>query len=185
MYTRPLVAHTLVAAIAIGLTLPHGASALSCLPTDMYLKDIVGKDDVVVFEATVTKQLKEKAYTAEVVTVREALQGYVEETTFVYHELNETWGYLCNPGPAPKAGETSIYVASRDSYGKYQVHQRLEVDSELAATLIENIEAAEVEGQVSEITATDRQNQIITTIGDMLNQIVILLKELNYWKNAK
>ncbi len=185
MKTHSLLAYSLITAIAASALIPHGASALSCLPTDMYLKDIVGKDEIVVFEATATKQLKEKAYTAEVVTVTDALQGYVEETTFVYHQLDETWGYLCNPGPASKTGVTSIYVAERDSYGKYQVYQRLDVDSELATTLIKNIADAAVEGDVSEITAVDRQNQILTTIGDMLNQIVILLKELNYWKQSK
>ncbi len=185
MKTNTFITLAVVAAIAGSAIIPSSASALSCLPTDMYLKDIVGKDDVVVFEATATKQLKEKAYTAEVVTVSDALQGYVEETTFVYHQLDETWGYLCNPGPAEKTGETSIYVAGRDDFGKYQVYQRLEVDSELATTLVADIAEAEVEGEVSEITAVDRSNQIMTTISDMLNQIVILLKELQYWKSVK
>lgn len=185
MKQTSIFAAAVTLAIGGSLIMPGSAAALSCLPTDMYLKDIVGKEDIVVFEATSVKQMKEKTYTAEVVEVKNALQGYVEETTFVYHQYDETWGYLCNPGPSKKTGDTSIYVAGRDDYGKYQVYQRLEPTSDFATTLIADIEDAEVAGEVTEITPVDRSNQILTTISEVLNQLVILLKELAYWKQAK
>jgi hypothetical protein len=149
----------------------------------MYLKDIVGKDEIVIFEGTATKQMYESAYTAEVVDVDAVLQGYVEATTFVYHRKDETWGYLCNQGPYEKAGTKSVYIAERDAYGKYQVYQRLDLGSSVLDELKSNLAASDVEGSVVEITTTDRMNQIMTTIGDMLTEMVILLKEYSFWKN--
>jgi hypothetical protein len=173
-----------LAAIIIIPAVPQPAAALSCLPVDMYLKDIVSKEDIVIFEGTSIKQIKESAYTTEVVTVTDVLQGYVETKTFVYHQKDETWGYLCNPGPSEKANATSVYVAGRDNYGKYMVYQRLELDSDNLKTLKSDLSEAEVTGEVMTITPTDRMNQIFTTISEMLGEIIILLNEHAYWKSA-
>lgn len=158
------------------------AHALSCLPVDMYLKDIVGKsDEVAIFVGTVTDQIMEDNYTAEVIAVEEVKQGYAEEELFAYHEKSVDWGYLCNAGPA-KTGSKSVYIALRDDFGKYMVTQRLELTDPLVSALEADLAEAEVEGQIAEITPTDRANQIMTAISDMFVQIQTLFKEYFYWK---
>jgi hypothetical protein len=158
------------------------AHALSCLPVDMFLKDIVGKEEVVVFVGTATDQITETDYTAEVIEVAEVKQGYAEESVFAYHQKSIDWGYFCNAGPAAKEGDKSMYVANRDAYGKYVVAQRLALTDPLAITLEADLNKAEIEGTVAEITPTDRMNQIMTTVGDLFKEIQILFKEYMYWK---
>lgn len=158
------------------------AQALSCLPVDMYLKDVIGDENTVIFEGVATKQMEETGYTAEVVEVSKALQGYVEKEIIVYHEKDETWGHLCNNGPK-KLGESGIYVAMRSNLGTYNITQRLAVNEDMADTLMELLADEEiVAGEVVELSPTDRMNQIMTTIVDLFGQITKLLKEYAYWK---
>jgi hypothetical protein len=158
------------------------AQALSCLPVDMFLKDIVGKEEVVVFVGTVSDQIMETDYTAEVITVTEVKQGYAEESLFAYHQKSIDWGYFCNAGPAAKEGQESLYVANRDAFGKYIVAQRLALTDPLAVTLEADLKKAEIEGTVAEITPTDRMNQIMTTVSDLFKEIKTLFKEYMYLK---
>lgn len=157
------------------------AEALSCLPVDMYLKDVVGKEEIVIFSGTSEDKQENEKYTAEVIAVDEALQGWVEETIFVYHQKDRDWGYLCNAGPKDE-GSKGIYIAERNSLGKYNVYQRLDLTDTLVATLKQDLEKAEIEGGVSELSNTDRMNQIITTVNDLIAEIAILLREYVYWK---
>lgn len=165
----------------IGAFTFHKAEALSCLPVDAYLKDVVGNEEVVIFEAKTLEVIEETGYTAEVVEVSKGMQGYVETKIFVYHEKDKDWGYLCNAGPGTQ-GETGVYVATRDAFGKYAAYQRLDVDDVLVDTLETDLEEAEVEGGVSELTPTDRANQIMTTITELFSEIGTLLKEYVFWK---
>ncbi len=179
------IARTLAIVAIVALPyVPAPAHALSCLPIDMYLKDIVGKDEIVIFEGTTIDRIDEKHYTAEVVKVSDVKQGYVEGTTFVYHQKDETWGYLCNNGP-DKKGSTGLYVAERDDAGKYQVYQRLALTDGAVKALNTDLKKAAVTGEVVEFSKTDRMNQIITTLKDLIAEITILLKEHAYWKAAK
>ncbi len=167
--------------LAISPLAINPASALSCLPVDMYLKDVVGKDEIVIFTGTSQDKMENEKYTAEVIEVDEALQGWVEETIFVYHQVDKDWGYLCNAGPKAE-GSKGLYVAERTEMGKYNVYQRLELTDPLIDTLEADIEEAEVEGGVSELSDTDRMNQIVTTVNDLIAEIAILLREFIYWK---
>ncbi len=160
------------------------AQALSCLPTDMYLADIVGKDDTIIFTATAVDQIMEKNYTAEVLEVKEVKQGYVENKIFAFHQKDENWGYLCNNGPKEK-GSTGVYVATRDNFGKYNITQRLAVDSNEVKTLESDLKKEKVTGEVAIITTTDRMNQIMTTITELFAEVITLLKEYSYWKDGK
>lgn len=170
-----------ITAIGIGVAAAP-AHALSCLPVDMYLKDVVGKDEVVIFVGTATHQMQADEYTAEVLSIEEVKQGYMENEVFVYHEKSKDWGYYCNQGPA-KEGEKGLYIATRDDFGKYTVTQRLALTDPLIETLEADLDTAEVTGEVGEIAKTDRMNALMTTISDALKQIQILFKEYLYWKN--
>ncbi len=182
-YSKSLITLALVAIIVSPFATPK-AEALSCLPVDMYLKDIVGKEDNIIFVGTATDQIIEKNYTAEVIEVDEVKQGYIEDKVFVYHQKDETWGYFCNIGPKEK-GSKGLYVATRDNYGKYNVTHRLELNDKEVKTLEDNLEKAKITGTVSELSSTDRMNQIMTTITEILTEIITLLKEHAYWKNLK
>lgn len=180
MKTKNIIA----VALMVGFLLPAGAeraAALSCLPVDMYLKDVIGKEEVVIFEATSIDRIEESDYTAEVLTVTDAHQGWVENKLFVYHEKHPDWGYLCNSGPKVK-GSTGVYIASRDAHNKYTVHQRLELRDPLVTELKADLAEDAVEGGVSEQTSQDRMNQIMTSIHDLFKQVIVLLKEHSYWK---
>jgi hypothetical protein len=147
----------------------------------MYLKDVVGRDDIVIFEATSLDRIESAEHTAEVVKVTGAKQGWVEDTMFVYHEKHPDWGYLCNNGPKGN-GSSGVYVASRNDQNQYSVHQRLDLTDPLVKELTANLQAEKVEGGISELTKTDRMNQIMTGVNDLFVQITTLLKEYVYWK---
>lgn len=158
------------------------AHALSCLPTADYLESIIDNGETIVFIGTSLARTDTESYTSEVVSVTKALQGYVEEELFVYHEKHPDWNYLCNAGPQAK-GSTGIYVVERNSLGQYNVSQRLTLTEQIATDFLKKIENADVEGMTSELSNTDQQNQIFTIIGELFQRISKLLSELKYWQS--
>jgi hypothetical protein len=173
-----------VGIMVVSFLIPAGAErayALSCLPVDVYLKEVVGNDDIVIFEATSLDRIESTEHTAEVVKVTKAKQGWVEDIMFVYHPKHTDWGYLCNNGPKAE-GTTGVYIAGRNEQNQYAVHQRLDLTDPLVKELEANLKTEKVEGGIGELTKTDRMNQIMTTINDLLAQITTLLKEYVYWK---
>ena len=157
------------------------AQALSCLSISDYLKDVVGKEEIVIFVGTSADRWEGAGHTAEVLNVTEVKQGYAEKKIVAYHQIDPNWGYLCNNGPKAK-GTTGLYVAERDAQGKYNVYQRLELNDPLIDTLESDLDDADIQGQVTELSNTDRMNQILTTISDLLKEIATLLKEYTFWK---
>jgi hypothetical protein len=175
--------HLILVALIITTFLPFAAkpaAALSCLPVSDYLEDIVGNEEIMIFEAKSLDRLEETAHTIEILTVTRAHQGYVENKLFAYHEKHPDWGYLCNNGPTTE-GTTSLYVASRNAENQYSIHQRINLDDPLATILTSNLTKENIQGTVSEITTVDRQNQIMTALNDLLTRIATLLKEYTYW----
>ncbi|MES2748878.1 MAG: hypothetical protein V4606_00600 [Patescibacteria group bacterium] len=160
------------------------AHALSCLPTDMYINSVIGNEETVIFVAKTDSTIETPEYTAEALTVNTAYQGYVEGKVMVYHPKHENWGYLCNSGPKGNNTE-SVYIATRDHNGKYQVTQRLDLDSNLMPEIKKQLKDKEIVGEVIPFNKTDRINQISTTIMDILKEVMILLKEQMYWKSVK
>jgi hypothetical protein len=169
-----------VVVVVLGPIATPKAEALSCLPVADYVKQVVGKDESI-FVASSEKRIEGTGYTAEVLTITESKQGYVPAKAFVYHMSDETWGYFCNNGPKAE-GSKGLYIVGLDEHGKYVVHQRLELTDPLIKTLDADLKKAEVTAEVSEFSATDRKNQILTTLGDLFREIGILLKEYTYWK---
>ncbi len=158
----------------------NSAAALSCLPIEEYFKTIVNNEDTVIFTGTTVTQTKAPVYTSEVLTIKEVHQGFVESSVIVYHQLDETWGYLCNNGPK-NIGGTGLYIATRDHIGTYHVTQRLAVTDELATILIEDLEKAEVRGEFYPYTPEDRRNQILNTFTELMAQMSLLIEEYRYW----
>ncbi len=158
------------------------AQALSCLPTADYLQSVIGDEQTLVFIATSNDRTDTNEYTSEVVSVDEALQGYVESELFVYHERHPDWNYLCNAGPQ-KEGSTGVYVVYRDEFGTHNVNQRLNLDEKITTDFISNLKDAKVEGQVSELSTTDQENRVMTSIIELINRIGKLLTELKYWQS--
>lgn len=160
------------------------AYALSCLPIDMYINSTIGNDDVVIFTAKSLEQIAGDGYTAEVLEVTSAEQGYVEEKVYAYHTKDETWGYLCNNGPK-EVGSTGMYIAERGTTGKYSVTQRLDTtaDAALITSITATIKKADVVSEVVTFSAADRINQIMTTIKDLLHEIMLLISERAYWQS--
>ena len=160
------------------------AQALSCLPTDMYISSVVGNEATVIFAAKTNSTLEATTYTAEALSVATVYQGYVEGKTMVYHEKDETWGYLCNNGPKGDNTE-GVYIATRDHAGMYHVNQRLEMNSDLIPEIKDMLKDKQITGEISEFNKTDRINQITTTITDLLHEVIMLLKEQMYWQALK
>lgn len=157
------------------------AQALSCLPTADYLETVINDGQTIVFTGTSLSRTDTTSYTSEVVEVTKALQGYVEEELFVYHEKHPDWNYLCNAGPQAE-GSTGLYVVQRDSLGQYNVSQRIALSEPIATDFIKDIGDTGVEGMISELSTTDQQNQIFTILGELLERISKLLNELKYWQ---
>lgn len=160
------------------------AHALSCLPTDMYINSVIGNNDTVIFAAKTENTINTTEYTAEALTVNTAYQGYVEGKLMAYHPKHTDWGYLCNSGPKGNNTE-SIYIATRDQNGKYQVTQRLDTDSNLMPEIKKLLQEKEIVGEITPFNKTDKIDQISTTIMDLLKEVMILLKEQMYWKSTK
>ncbi len=160
------------------------AQALSCLPTDMYISSVVGNEDTVIFAAKTDNTIETTEYTAEALTISTAYQGYVEGKLMAYHPKHTDWGYLCNSGPKGNNTE-SIYIAIRDHNGKYQVTQRLDLNSNLMPEIKKLLKEKEIVGEITSFDKADRINQISTTIMNLLKEVMILLKEQMYWKNVK
>ncbi len=158
------------------------AQALSCLPTADYLETVIDDGETIVFIGTSVARTDTNLYTSEVVEVTEALQGYVEEELFVYHQKHPDWNYLCNAGPQAK-DSTGVYVVQRDALGQYNVNQRLTLTEPIAKDFLEQLEDAGVEGMTFELSTTDQQNQIFTTLRELFERITKLLAELKYWKD--
>lgn len=176
----PLFSFTIATLVAATLAIPS-AHALSCLPVETYLNDVVGKEEVVIFKGTSVARTDEATYTREVVKVSGVKQGYVENTVIVYHEKHPDWNYLCNNGPE-KTGSTGLYVATRDSFGMYNVTQRLADNDPLIKTLEAALEKADVTGERTDLTATDRRNQILTALSDIFASLKKLFAEYAYWQ---
>lgn len=171
--------------VFIAFSMPASpAQALSCLPIDMYISSVVGNENTVIFAAKTESTINTTEYTAEALTVNTAYQGYVEGKLMAYHPKHSDWGYLCNSGPKGNNTE-SIYVATRDQNGKYQVTQRLDTDSNLMPEIKKQLKDKEIVGEVTPFNKTDKIEQISTTIMDMLKEVMILLKEQMYWKGTK
>lgn len=176
--------YSLVVMLAIFTAIiPQSSHALSCLPTEDYLKGVVGDEEITIFAGVAESQTEESGYTVERVVVSDALQGYVEDEVFVYHEKHPDWMYLCSSGPS-QDDTTNIYVTARDGYGKYNVYQRLEIDNMFAESLMTDLEAAEITGEIAERIPNNRTDQILATIQELMANILLLLKEYNYWKTA-
>lgn len=158
------------------------AQALSCLPTADYLESIIDNGETIIFIGTSLARTDTDSYTSEVVSVGKALQGYVEEELFVYHEKHPDWNYFCNAGPQAK-GSVGLYVVGRDSLGQYNVSQRLTLTEQTTTDFLKKIEDAGVEGTITELSNTDQQNQIFTLIGELFQRISRLLGELKYWQS--
>jgi hypothetical protein len=156
------------------------ASALSCLPTDMYLDTIVGDGTTQVFVGTATEV---KNHT-QVVTVTKAHQGWVAPQVWVTHPWSSDWQYFCSNGPA-KAGVPTVFIVSIDQYGSFSVNQTLPLDSDLAKNLIQDLNAREdVDAGITEVKPADRAGEMRQSIIDLMKALVNMLTELRYWESA-
>lgn len=155
------------------------ASALSCLPTDMYLDSIVGDGATQVFVGTATEV---KNHT-QVVTVMKAHQGWIAPQVWVTHPWSSDWQYFCSNGPA-KAGVPTLFIVTIDQYGSFSVNQTLPLDSDLAKNLIQELSADEdVDTGITEVKPADRAGEMRQSIFDLMKALVNMLTELRYWES--
>ncbi len=155
------------------------ASALSCLPVDMYLDTVVENETTMVFTGTATEV---KNHT-QVVTVTEAHQGWVAPKVWVTHPWSSDWQYFCSNGPA-KAGEPTVFLVTIDEYGSFSVTQTLPADSDLAKDLITELEKNDdVDAGITEVTPADRASEMRQSIVDLMKALMNMLAELRYWQS--
>ncbi len=176
---------TFILVAVLLVSFPTESQALSCLSVEEYLKTTVGNEEIVIFTASTKATMEKDGYTAEAVTVTKSHQGYVESDVMVYHQKDETWGYLCNNGPKGN-NTTGLYVTERDALGMYQVTQRLDIKDSVAVDFLKQLEANnEVSGEVVTLTKEDRIARIYGSINDLFATLGRLLGELAYWSQAK
>ncbi len=177
----------IVAAIAVvvgGQALFMGAGsaqALSCLPVDMYLNEVVKEEtgETLVFTGTATAVT---ANHTQVVTVTEAHKGWVAPKVWVQHPYSTDWQYFCSHGPA-KAGEPTVFLVRVDgTTGTFSVTQTLTVNSAEAKSFIQALEKEETDAGITEATAEDREAEVQNSIMNLLTQLLNLLQELKYWE---
>lgn len=155
------------------------ASALSCLPTDMYLDTVVGDGTTQVFIGTATAV---KNHT-QVVTVTKALQGWVAPKIWITHPWSSDWQYFCSSGPS-KPGVSTVFLVTIDQYGAFTVTQTLPADSVLAKDLIADIEKADdVDAGITEATPADRASELQQAIYDLMKVLLNMFAEFRYWQS--
>ncbi len=167
-----------IALIGAFLLNTSSASALSCLPIDMYLNSVVGDETTQIFVGTASP---EKNHT-QVVTVTKPLQGWIMNTVFVQHPWSNDWHYFCSNGP-PTPGAQTIFLATLDEYGSYSVTQTLPVDSEYAQDLIEALEDGGAKAGVTEETPEERAQSVRQSIIELIRVLITMLTELSYWES--
>jgi hypothetical protein len=154
------------------------AAALSCMPVDMYLESAVADDMTQIF---IGKATAVKNHT-QVVTVSDALQGYVAPQVWVEHNYSTDWQYFCSNGPAAEGKET-IFVTTFDQYGTRMVAQTIAPESESGKKLLDLIEEKTVEAGITEATAEERATEVRQTIMDLVKVLMNKLAELKYWQS--
>jgi hypothetical protein len=155
------------------------ASALSCLPVDMYLDTVPTDETTFVFIGTATEV---KNHT-QVITVSESLKGWVAPQVWVTHPHSTDWGYFCSNGPA-KAGEETIFLVNIDQYGRFNVSQTLDADSKMGKDFLEDIRSTpDVDGGITEVTTEDHVSEVRQMIYDLLKALTGMLTELHYWQS--
>ncbi len=174
---RSILGMTLAFAFVLGV--PQ-ASALSCLPTDMYLESVVGDETTLVFAGTATPVKNH----AQVVTVSKSLQGWVAPTLWVEHPYSTDWQYFCSNGPA-KTGESTVFLVTVNEYGTFSVTQTLPANSDLAKELIKDLSAAKVDAGITETTPEGRANELRDMMSNLIKALLNMLAELKHWEGVK
>ena len=171
----------IVVTLSLGLVIlfqaPH-AEALSCLPVDMYLESVVGDETTQVFIGTATEA---KNHT-QVVTVSEALQGWVGSKVWVEYPYSTDWQYFCSNGPATP-GKTTVFITTFDQFGSQMVTQTLALDSDLSKDFVAMIEKKNLDAGINEVSAEGRAADVKQSIVDLLKVLVGKLQELKFWQN--
>jgi len=169
-----------IAAFMFALTMgAPGAQALSCVPLDMYLDKVLeGEVDTFVFVGTATKVTEDHT---QVVTVTEALQGYVAPELWVKHHYDDTWQYFCSNGPAD-AGESTVFFMMIDEYGSFTVLQTLDADSKEAKAFVAELKDKDVDAGITEAKPQDREAEVLSSIQNFFAAFANLLKEFRYWQ---
>ncbi len=171
-----------IIAIGIGIMFlgsASSASALSCLPIDMYLDTVINDGSTSIFIGTASEVQNH----TQVVTVTKALQGWVASKVWVTHPWSSDWNYYCSNGPA-KAGESTVFLVILDEYGSYSVTQTLPVSSDLAQDLMKDLaKTKDVDAGITEATAEDHALAIRDSIVELLKALMNKFAELKYWQN--
>jgi len=176
MHTHKIIGLGLVVAFALQAT---SASALSCLPIDMYLDTVVNDETTQIFIGTGTEV---KDHT-QVVTVSKVLQGWVTPTIWVEHPYSEDWKYFCSNGPS-KAGEATVFLTTMNEYGAYTVMQTLPLNSDYAKDLIKDIEVVDdIEAGLSEGIPEERADSLKQSMINLIKVLMNMLVEFKFWES--
>lgn len=155
------------------------ASALSCLPIDMYLDTVVHDGTTMIFVGTATEVKNHN----QVVTVTKAIQGWVAPKVWATHPYSTDWQYFCSNGPA-KPGVPTVFLVTISEYGAFTVTQTLSLDSDLAKDLIADIgKSDDVDAGITEATPADRASELQQSIYDLMKVIINMFAEFRYWQN--
>lgn len=157
------------------------ASALSCLPIDMYLDTTIGDETTQIFIGTATEV---KNHT-QVVTVSKALKGWVPSTVWVEHPYSNDWQYFCSNGPA-KVGAATVFLTTINEFGTFSVTQTLPANSDLAQKFIKDIEAHDsTEAGITPVSPTERTASIRESMINLIKVLSNMFAEFRYWESQK
>jgi hypothetical protein len=173
-----------VIAIVLGFALlvpvAPSAHALSCLPLDMYLESVAKEEDrTLVFIGTATAVTKDHT---QVVTVTEALKGWVAPKMWITHNYSNDWQYFCSNGPA-KTGEATMFFVTIDSYGSFTAVQTLPANSDDAKEFRVTLEKSKTDAGIAEATARDRASEVLESIKGLITALMGLMQEFRYWQS--
>lgn len=161
------VATVLVALITL-FALPHSAAALSCMNPTELIPQYATQDryTVALIEAGAVETVGGEH--DQSVTTKILYKGELGTTDTVTFTFDETWSYLCSGGPAEEGTEV-IYVLTDK-----QVVQTFLTDSELARSLIDNINTPEIQPTETTVEEAEKVN-LMRQIISLLQQIISLL----------
>lgn len=176
---------------------PPQVDALSCMDPASMLEYYQNESQYTIFTAVAgeTKEFDKpgsaeefefavgaNGYTGQYVEVSTVHKGSIQDSLWVYHQKDATWGYLCASGPVTE-GESALFIVNQDNstLGLTTVVNSYPVDSSLAQDIIETVDTGTDESIAFPSTAANWKQDLAREIKEAIFVIRIKFTEWRFW----
>ncbi len=183
--------------IAAIIFIPTQTQALSCVDPASMLEYYQNEPQYTIFTAVAgeTKEFDKpgsaeefefavgaSGYTGQYVEVSTVYKGSIQDSLWVYHQKDSTWGYLCASGPVTE-GEATLFIVNEDTstLGLTTVVNSYPIESDLAKDVIEAVDTGTDESISYTFTADNWKQELAREIKEAIFVIRIKFAEWRFW----